>query len=306
MSDAHVTVIIPASGREHLLAHALNSVMAQTYPLLQCIVIDTGLAQVKSLLQSFTAVEHVTSNDTHHVQQLNQALAIATGKYIAVLDASDLWYPDFLQQQIVQMEKEELLLTVGNYLEETNGAEPVNAFFSYAEFRQLKSANGWLQPSEAALRKLICSTHIPPISGFVFRRECLEEGWDERYPRRFHQQKLIRLTQHPIRTAFRSDKSWFRRLQPETHFQSNTSFIHDQKKDISELVNMLKVEKLKPGDRTELKKDLSLHHRLLANVYRKESAYLPMIYSIGQAILIRPGLLIPFLKKITSKMMYRK
>ena len=94
------SVVIPLYNKEHYIASTLRSVLAQTYPDYEVIVVDDG-----STDHSLQACKTVQSDKIRIVQQANQGVSaarnkgieLAAGEYICFLDADDTWHPDYLQ-----------------------------------------------------------------------------------------------------------------------------------------------------------------------------------------------------------------
>jgi glycosyltransferase involved in cell wall biosynthesis len=107
---ALVSVVIPAFNAEADIRQALSSVLAQTYREIEVLVVDDGSADSTSAI-----VEQFVRRDPrfHLVRQANggvgaarnAAIRAARGKYIAPLDADDLWFPEKLEKQVACMEQ---------------------------------------------------------------------------------------------------------------------------------------------------------------------------------------------------------
>lgn len=101
------SVVIPLYNKEHYIAGTLRSVLTQTFPDYEVIVVDDG-----STDHSLQACKEVRSDKIRVVQQVNQGVSaarnkgieLAAGEYICFLDADDAWHPDYLQniETIVQ------------------------------------------------------------------------------------------------------------------------------------------------------------------------------------------------------------
>lgn len=101
------SVVIPLYNKEHYIAGTLRSVLTQTFPDYEVIVVDDG-----STDHSLQACKTVQSDKIRVVQQVNQGVSaarnkgieLAAGEYICFLDADDTWHPDYLQniETIVQ------------------------------------------------------------------------------------------------------------------------------------------------------------------------------------------------------------
>jgi glycosyltransferase involved in cell wall biosynthesis len=104
-----VSVVIPAYNASATIERTIRSVMAQTYEQLQIIVVDDGSSD-----ETASIVERVARHDPRIIlqRQLNQGVATARnvgtaharGKYIAPLDADDIWHPRKLEKQIAVIE----------------------------------------------------------------------------------------------------------------------------------------------------------------------------------------------------------
>ncbi len=106
-----VSVIVGVYNKERFVGDCLRSVMEQTYPFWELIVVDDA-----STDGSFAIVEKVLSgisqacilrrreNSGHPGVVRNQALRLAKGKYVAFLDADDCWKPGKLATQVSYME----------------------------------------------------------------------------------------------------------------------------------------------------------------------------------------------------------
>ena len=97
-----VSVVIPAYNIEAYLARAIDSVLAQTLPPDEIIVVDDGSTdQTASVAQSY-------GSQIHYIHQENAGLSAArntgirnaTCTWIALLDGDNEWLPDKLRLQI--------------------------------------------------------------------------------------------------------------------------------------------------------------------------------------------------------------
>ena len=94
-----VTAILPTRNRPALLAEALHSVLAQTVPPAQVIIVDDGGADDAERLVEPTlglsevAITVLRGPGRGPGPARNAALRAATGELIAFLDDDDLWWP---------------------------------------------------------------------------------------------------------------------------------------------------------------------------------------------------------------------
>lgn len=100
-----VSVLIPAHDAEATLAETLASAAAQTFREIEIIVVDDGSHDATAhVAEHFAASDprvRVLRQDNRGVAAArNRAIAEARGKWIAPLDADDLWHPDKLALQV--------------------------------------------------------------------------------------------------------------------------------------------------------------------------------------------------------------
>lgn len=89
------TVIIAAFNAEAFLADAIDSVLAQSRPVSEIIVVDDGsVDSTAEIAASIPGVLLIRQTNAGPAAARNRGLAVATGDYVAMLDADDLWPPD--------------------------------------------------------------------------------------------------------------------------------------------------------------------------------------------------------------------
>ena len=101
-----VTVIIPTHNRWPMLGEAVESVLAQTSPGYELIVVDDGSTDETPLrLRGYGARITVLTRRRRGVAAArNLGASRASGQYLAFLDSDDLWQPNKLQRQLDLME----------------------------------------------------------------------------------------------------------------------------------------------------------------------------------------------------------
>jgi glycosyltransferase involved in cell wall biosynthesis len=108
--EANVSVIVPTRDRPRLLAAALESLLAQTRPVEQILLIDDGssptnLAQVRELAARSATVELIeATSPAGPAAARNLGLAHAKGRYVAFLDDDDLIHPQFHEVAVDTLE----------------------------------------------------------------------------------------------------------------------------------------------------------------------------------------------------------
>lgn len=107
-----VSVVIPVFNAANVVQDAVESVVKQTMPDWELFLVDDGTTDGSN--QSAKLKEIATSDPRIHVLQTigrqgagparNMGMAAAKGRYIAFLDADDMWHPQKLALQLAAME----------------------------------------------------------------------------------------------------------------------------------------------------------------------------------------------------------
>ena len=97
-----VSVVIPVYNAERYIEETLASVLAQTYPQVEIIAVDDGSGDrsVEILRRYGERVRVFTQQNAGAAAARNRGVQEARGKWIAFLDADDLWVPDKLEKQL--------------------------------------------------------------------------------------------------------------------------------------------------------------------------------------------------------------
>lgn len=104
---ALVSVVVPAFNQADYLSQALRSALAQTHEALEIIVVDDGSTdhtrEVCAALNDPRIRYHHQANDgTKGISARNQAMLLARGEWIALLDQDDLWAPAKIEKQLAR------------------------------------------------------------------------------------------------------------------------------------------------------------------------------------------------------------
>ena len=118
-----VSIIVPVYNARKFIRETLDSVMAQTYPSWELLLIeDVSTDGTAAVIE-----EYVREKEEQRIRLIrqpenrgaararNRGLEEAKGRYIAYLDADDLWEPEKLQHQLLFMEKNEAAFCFTGY-----------------------------------------------------------------------------------------------------------------------------------------------------------------------------------------------
>jgi glycosyltransferase involved in cell wall biosynthesis len=103
MTPVKVSVLIPAYNAAAYIEQTLDSVLAQTWPNLEVIVVDDGSRDdtlAKAQRYASSRVQIVKQANAGASAARNRAFSLATGDYIQYLDADDLLHPDKIKAQL--------------------------------------------------------------------------------------------------------------------------------------------------------------------------------------------------------------
>jgi glycosyltransferase involved in cell wall biosynthesis len=118
-----VSVIISTYNDKNTLLHAINSVLNQTYKDFELILINDGstdcsLNIIKEYLEKDNRIILINKENSGLTKSLNIGLKKAKGKYIARIDADDIWKLTKLEKQIKFLEKNQNYGLIGTAYDE--------------------------------------------------------------------------------------------------------------------------------------------------------------------------------------------
>jgi glycosyltransferase involved in cell wall biosynthesis len=102
MQREKVSAIIPVYNCERYVSAAIESVLAQTYPVHEIIIVDDGSTDgTRAVLESYIGrIRYIRQEKRGVAAARNSGIVHASGDFIAFLDADDLWLADKLQLQM--------------------------------------------------------------------------------------------------------------------------------------------------------------------------------------------------------------
>lgn len=117
-----VSIIMPSYNTGRFIKETIESVLAQSYPTWELIVVDDcSTDNTDEVVIQYLADKRIRyiKNDTNSGAAVsrNRALREAKGKWIAFLDSDDLWETDKLQKQILFMKNNGYHFSYTNYVE---------------------------------------------------------------------------------------------------------------------------------------------------------------------------------------------
>jgi glycosyltransferase involved in cell wall biosynthesis len=120
-----VSIIIPTYNSEEFISEALDSVKNQTFQDFEIIVVDDGSSDsTRAIVKGHpTRPNLVEQKNSGPASARNRGIGLAQGKYVAFLDADDLWCSTKLEKQVARFESDQTLGMVftENYLFDSQG-----------------------------------------------------------------------------------------------------------------------------------------------------------------------------------------
>ena len=121
-----VSIIMPSYNTAKFISETITSVLAQTYPNWELIIVDDcSTDDTDAVIRPYLADDRIryikNEENSGAAVSRNRALREAKGKWIAFLDSDDLWLPEKLEKQIAFMEKNRYAFTYTDYRIRLNG-----------------------------------------------------------------------------------------------------------------------------------------------------------------------------------------
>lgn len=121
-----VSVIMPSYNTAKYIAESIESIMNQTYPYWELIIVDDcSTDNTDSVVKSYlsdTRIRYLKNEKNSGAAiSRNYALREAKGKWIAFLDSDDVWLPEKLETQIAFMLENDYKFTCTDYRIRLNG-----------------------------------------------------------------------------------------------------------------------------------------------------------------------------------------
>jgi glycosyltransferase involved in cell wall biosynthesis len=107
-----VSIIVAAYNASLTIAETIESVLSQTFSDLELIIVDDGSTdETRNIVSGYERkdcrVKYTWQDNSRASAARNRGLAIATGKYISIIDADDLWDEHKLEKQMSVMDSAE-------------------------------------------------------------------------------------------------------------------------------------------------------------------------------------------------------
>lgn len=182
MSLPLVSIITPTYNHDKYIAECIQSVLSQTYSNWEMIIVDDSSTDSTLFIAKEIALTDsrikVFTQENKGIFQLSEtynfALSEATGKYVAVLEGDDVWFPEKLALQVESLESnQETVLSWGQAI---GSSFDLKKDINLLPIIKYDSAVFNNNPVKSALKVLAFTNHIPALTVFVRKSVLLKIG----------------------------------------------------------------------------------------------------------------------------------
>lgn len=175
MEKKLVSVITPTYNHEDYIKQCIDSVLSQTHPCWEQIIIDDGSTDhTEDIVKEYddkriSYIKQKNLGIQHLHKTYNKALELSKGDYIAVLEGDDYW-PDYkLEKQIKAFRNPDVVLSCGN-------AEMVNDAGEFKGLLNKPQSIPQISPTNETLDRLLIKNYIPACTVLCEKRALLKVG----------------------------------------------------------------------------------------------------------------------------------
>lgn len=164
-----VSVIIFARGAENLIRESINSVLDQTYPDVEVLVLDDGSdSGIKEALSPIAdRIKYIKSEKANPARVKNVGIKQSVGGYICFLDPGDTFLPQKIEMQVKYLDEHNKLGWVFSDAHLIGGGSIV---FQESFFDKVPVFSGYVFP------RLFIEDFIPPLTVMIRREVFTRSG----------------------------------------------------------------------------------------------------------------------------------
>jgi glycosyltransferase involved in cell wall biosynthesis len=132
-SNIDITVLIPTIGRETIL-QALSSLYESTVKPVEIIVIDDSAAQIVELPDEFNVIIIRTGGNLGYMRALSLGFENASGRFIAILNDDDIFFPTKIEYQINAMQADDSAASICKLRKFSDTTRVRSGFFECVDY----------------------------------------------------------------------------------------------------------------------------------------------------------------------------
>lgn len=145
MGDNLVSIITPIYNGEKYIKECIESVLNQSYKNIEMIIVDDGSTDnskeiIEKYMKDNSLIKYIKCNENKGISAArNRGIENAKGRFIAFLDADDLFYKDKIKKQMDFMLKNDYLFTYTSYDLIDENSLSLNKVILAKEYEEYKS-----------------------------------------------------------------------------------------------------------------------------------------------------------------------
>ena len=122
-----ISVVVPTYNRETKVQDAIDSIMEQSIPVTEIIVVDDGSTDnTKNILKKYgNKIRYIYQNNSGVAAARNTGIKAASSEWVAFLDSDDLWHKEKVKKQIAVLRETDVAVCCTGYEDDSN-SEYVN------------------------------------------------------------------------------------------------------------------------------------------------------------------------------------
>jgi len=157
--NALVSIITPSYNSAKFIAETIQSVQNQTYSNWEMIIVDDGSSDetenvVLSIIQNDNRIQfHKLSQNSGPAVARNTGIEKASGDYLTFIDADDIWFPTFIENNIKTIQETGILFVFSSYKRANEQLE-----FVYSDF---------IVPHKVSYTDILKSNSISCLTAFL-------------------------------------------------------------------------------------------------------------------------------------------
>ncbi len=160
-----ISIVIPTYNHARFLAEAIRSALDQTWQDFEIIVVDDGSTDDthRVVAQFGQSVKYIRQENGGLAAARNAGIRAARGREIGLLDADDVWLPDYLMTMLTALESDSRVGAVycgWQYIDEAGNSLP--------------RVNVRVVPPDQAYQAMVHMDFLVP-SGVLVRRDCFDD-----------------------------------------------------------------------------------------------------------------------------------
>lgn len=172
MDKPLISIILPAYNSENFIQLALNSIIDQSYPYWEAIIIDDGSTdKTQEIVNNYIVNDDrfkLIVNDINMGGAVSRNIAIqnSNGNYIAFLDSDDYWLNEKLEEQIKFMLTNKFSCSFTSYWRITNSKKTMESTIEKVTYQQMLRLPAFATSTVMVKREIICAKVFKDITNF--------------------------------------------------------------------------------------------------------------------------------------------